>query len=71
MSYHSSLDQLVGKSGVVVKAIPSDRRGIGIIKVAGQLWSAETEWPEPLESGTLVMVVGRSSLVLAVLPERG
>ena len=70
MSYRSSLDLLLGQSGIVVEIVPFDRHGRGVIKVAGQLWSAETDWPYPLETGTTVMVVGRTNLILAVLPER-
>jgi membrane protein implicated in regulation of membrane protease activity len=70
MSYQSSLDRLIGQTGVVAEAIPAERRGTGVIKVAGQLWSAETDWPETLVPQTAVIVAGRTNLILAVLPER-
>lgn len=69
MSYQSSLDRLIGQTGIVVGAIPPERRGTGVIKVAGQLWSANTDWPEPLVPQTTVLVAGRTNLILAVLPE--
>jgi membrane protein implicated in regulation of membrane protease activity len=70
MAYRSRLDQLIGQSGVVRETIPPSRQGAGVIKVDGQLWSAETDWPEPLDAGAAVMVVSRTNLVLQVLPER-
>lgn len=70
MSYQSSMDRLIGQSGVVVETIPADQHGSGVIKIAGQFWSAKTDWPEPLIPNTAVMVMGRNNLILAVLPER-
>lgn len=69
MSYQSSLDRLIGQTGVVAAVVPADRRGTGVIKVAGQLWSAVTDWPEELKPETTVIVAGRTNLILAVLPE--
>jgi membrane protein implicated in regulation of membrane protease activity len=70
MSYQSSLDRLIGQSGIVIDTVPSERHGVGVVKVGGQLWSANTDWAAPLEPGTAIWVVGRTSLVLAVIPER-
>ncbi len=70
MSYQSALDRLIGQNGVVVETIPADLRGRGVIKVAGQLWSAETNWLDPIPAGADVLVMGRDNLILAVLPER-
>ncbi|MCY0899897.1 MAG: NfeD family protein [Firmicutes bacterium] len=71
MPYQPALNRLIGQSGIVMETIPPERTGAGVIKVAGQLWSAETDWPMPLAPGTHAMVVDRSSLVLVVLPEKG
>ncbi len=71
MSYQSFIDRLVGQSGVVVQTVPGLGVGTGVVKVSGQVWSAETEWPEELAPGTPIMVAGRSGLVLSVLPEGG
>lgn len=70
MSYQSALDRMVGQSGTVVDTVPEERHGNGVVKVGGQLWSAETDWSAPLEPGTAVWVVGRNNLVLTVIPER-
>ncbi len=70
MSYQSSLDRLNGQNGIIVDTVPPERRGIGVVKVAGQLWSCETDWLEELAPGTAVLVMGRTNLILAVLPER-
>lgn len=70
MSYQSSLDRLIGQTGIVEDTVPPERRGIGVVKVAGQLWSCETDWAEALEAGTTVLVMSRTNLILAVLPER-
>jgi membrane protein implicated in regulation of membrane protease activity len=67
-SYQSSLDRLMGAVGVVVESIPSDLRGRGVVKIAGQLWSCTSDWPACIEAGTLVTVVGRHGLVLQVVP---
>lgn len=69
MSYQSSVDRLIGQTGIVVEAIPAGRHGYGVVKVAGQLWSADTDWPEPLTPDTTVLISGRTNLILAVLPE--
>lgn len=68
--YRPSLDRLVGQSGVVVETIPGDHAGLGVVKVAGQLWSAATDWTDTLEPGTVVLVMARTSYLLEVLPER-
>lgn len=69
--YQSFLDQLIGQNGIVTESIPPEQSGTGVIKVAGQLWSADTAWPELLLPDTIVIVVGRAGLRLEVLPERG
>lgn len=70
MSYQSSLDRLIGQTGVVVEVVPAERSGRGIVKVSGQLWSAETDWNTPLDPDTTIMIMGRTNLILAVWPER-
>jgi len=67
--YQSSLDRLIGQTGVVTNTIPADHVGSGVIKVAGQLWSAQTEWPHPILPDALVIIVGRTGLRLEVFPE--
>ncbi len=71
MPYQPSFDRLLGQTGVVVETIQADRHGTGIVKVMGEFWSAETDWPDPLQPGISVLVVGRVGLRLAVLPEGG
>ncbi|MCY0877348.1 MAG: NfeD family protein [Firmicutes bacterium] len=70
MPYQPALDRLIGQSGIVMETIPPERSGLGVVKVAGQLWSAETDWPMALTPGTQAMVVDRASLVLVVLPQK-
>ena len=69
VAYRSSTDRLIGDTGIIIEPIPGDRLGRGVIKVGGQLWSAESDWPESLAVGTRVLIVGRSGLILRVLPE--
>jgi membrane protein implicated in regulation of membrane protease activity len=71
VAYQSFIDRLIGQSGIVIQTVPGLGVGAGVVKVAGQVWSAETEWPESLPPDTTIMVVGRLGLVLSVLPERG
>ncbi|NMP21783.1 NfeD family protein [Sulfobacillus harzensis] len=71
MSYRPSIDRLTGQSGTVIDTVPGERRGTGVVRVSGELWTAETDWPEALLPQTPVLVVGRSGLRLSVLPERG
>ncbi len=70
MVYRPSIDRLLGQGGIVIETVPGERRASGVVRVAGQLWSAETDWPESISPGTPVLIVGRDGLILSVLPER-
>ena len=52
----TNIDALVGKQGVVVKAIELHKTGA--VKVKGETWSAQVEDGGILHKGTVVKVVG-------------
>jgi membrane protein implicated in regulation of membrane protease activity len=71
MEYRSTIDRLVGSSGVAMTAIPQDRTGIGIVKVNGQQWSAATDDPVEIAPGTKVWVTARDRVTLIVVADQG
>lgn len=71
MSYKSSVNRLLGQTGYVLERVPADRRGTGVVKIKGQLWTCESDWVDALEPGTPVIVTDRIGPILLVLPESG
>lgn len=65
--FKDAIDGLIGKEGTVIEAIDIGRRGI--VKVGGELWSAESD--ESLEKGDIVIVLARGSALLQVTKRGG
>lgn len=65
--FKDAIDGLIGKEGTVIEAIDIGRRGI--VKVGGELWSAESD--ESLEKGDIVVVLARGSALLQVTKRGG
>lgn len=65
--FKDAVDGLVGKEGIVVEEIGAGRTGI--VKVGGELWSAESE--ESLNKGETVVVLARGSALLQVSKKGG
>jgi inner membrane protein len=65
--FKDAVDVLVGKEGTVIEEISAGQRGI--VKVGGELWSAESE--ESLKKGETVVVVERGSALLQVAKRGG
>ncbi len=65
--FKDAVDELVGKEGTVIEEIGAGQRGI--VKVGGELWSAESE--EILRKGETVVVVERGSALLQVAKRGG
>lgn len=71
MTYQSPITRLMGSVGIVVEPIPGSMHGAGVVKVSGELWTAQTEWPDTIPAGHSVLIMGRDGVRLVVLPERG
>lgn len=66
--YRSSLDKLVGSSGVAIGEITGTA---GEVKVEGQPWEARAFDPDdPIKPGELVEVYGLDGITLIVYPKR-
>lgn len=65
--FKDAVDELVGKEGTVIEEIEAGRRGI--VKVGGELWSAESD--ESLQKGETVVVLARGSALLQVTKRGG
>jgi membrane protein implicated in regulation of membrane protease activity len=50
-------DRLVGKAGIVVEVI-DPARGVGVVRVEHETWSADSAEGVPIATGTMVRVVG-------------
>lgn len=51
------IDRLLGKQGIVLETI-DPARGIGVVRVEHERWSADSVDGIPLAAGTMVLVVG-------------
>lgn len=60
--FRDTVDELVGKQGLVMEDVGTDLQGI--VKVGNETWSALSD--EPLVKGESVIVVSRGSAVLLV-----
>ena len=68
--YRSSLDKMVGSSGVATSAITGDARGEA--KIDGQSWSARTFDPSMvIEPGTEIEVYEIDGAIAVVYPKHG
>ncbi|MDF2936847.1 MAG: hypothetical protein K0Q90_2220 [Paenibacillaceae bacterium] len=65
--FRDAVDELVGKEGTVIEEINAGQRGI--VKVGGELWSAESD--EALSKGEAVVVLARGSALLQVTKRGG
>ncbi|MNP79738.1 hypothetical protein D3C76_1776500 [compost metagenome] len=65
--FKDAVDELIGKEGTVIEEISAGQRGI--VKVGGELWSAESD--ESLKKGETVVVVDRGSALLQVTKRGG
>ncbi len=65
--FQDAVDNVVGKEGTVIEEIGAGQRGI--VKVGGELWSAESV--ERLEKGETVVVVERGNALLQVAKRGG
>lgn len=65
--FKDAVDELIGKEGAVIEDITIGQRGI--VKVGGELWSAEAE--ESLKKGEAVIVLARGSALLQVAKKGG
>lgn len=64
--YTDTVDQLVGKTGIITQAITESENGI--VKIDGDTWTANSH--EPISEGEQVVVVKRSSTIVHVERER-
>ncbi len=51
----TNIEAMVGKSGIVIKEIGPYR--VGLVKIEGEVWSAQVEGEQVLEKGKVVQVV--------------
>ncbi|WP_255570475.1 NfeD family protein [Cohnella sp. CFH 77786] len=65
--YEDAIDRIVGREGLVVEPIEPGKPGI--VKVAGETWSATAD--TPLTAGETVEVVKRGTAVLEVRKKGG
>jgi membrane protein implicated in regulation of membrane protease activity len=63
--YTDTVDQLVGKKGIMVQTITNEANGI--VKIDGDMWTAVSD--EPILDGESVIVVKRRSTVVHVKRE--
>lgn len=64
---NTNADRLIGKSGVVITAIP-DGKSVGQVKVMGEIWSAVSDGA--VEKDKNVTVAAIEGVKLVVVPEK-
>lgn len=63
--FTDTVDMLVGKKGIIMQAITSEKNGI--VKVDGDTWTAIAD--DPIDAGEKVVVIKRHSTILQVKKE--
>ena len=66
-TFPTNIDSLIGKHGVVTKAIKS-AYGVGQVKVNGEIWSAKCEKNIEIAEGTEVEVLNIDGVKLIITP---
>lgn len=52
----TNADRIIGRSGTVIEEIDNSK-GVGLVKIEGQVWSARSQYDEHVEPGTNVEVL--------------
>jgi len=65
---HTNVDALMGRTATVIEAIPGGTQR-GLVKVAGEEWSAVTTAEQPIQPGQDVTIRGVDGNKLLVVPK--
>ena len=65
---HTNVEALIGRTATVIEAIPGGMQR-GLVKVAGEEWSAVTTTADPIQSGRDVTIRGVDGNKLLVVPK--
>lgn len=65
-AYNSNMEAMVGKEGVLDRAIPGKPGHFGHMKLDGANWQVRSENGQPIAAGTPVRIVNYDSIILIV-----